>query len=91
MWAKLSDLADLTHKVYTKSLKVRPLQRPYLTLSGVVYDYHVGHEFVVDDQSSPINNCRITVCDKDTLRRSYDITHLSIKFNPGLDAVEVAL
>lgn len=50
-WTKLADLAT---KVYTKSLTVRPLHRPYISQADAVYDYTVGHEFVVVDQSSPL-------------------------------------
>lgn len=87
-WTKLADLAA---KVTKKSLTVRPLTRPYISMSAVVYDYHVGHEFVVVDQSSPLNNCRVTVCDRHTLTNTYGITHLNIRFNPGMSPVEVAL
>ena len=57
----------------------------------MIYDYTVGHEFTVADQSSPLNNCRVTVCDRHTLKKSYGLTHLQIKFNPGMAPVEVAL
>lgn len=87
-WTKLADLAA---KVYTKSLTVRPLTRPYISQKDAIYDYHVGHEFVVVDQSSPLNNCRITVCDRHTLKSHYDLTHLNIQFNPGMSPVEVVL
>lgn len=87
-WTKLADLAS---KVYTKSLTVKPLRRPYLSQQDALYDYIVGHELVVVDQSSPLNNCRITVCDRDDLKRHYGVTHLNIQFNAGMAPVEVAL
>lgn len=87
-WTKLADLAA---KVYTKSLTVRPLHRPYISQADAVYDYTVGHEFVVVDQSSPLNDCRVTVCDRHALKQTYGLTHLHIKFNPGFAPVEVAL
>lgn len=87
-WTKLADLAA---QVYTKSLTVRPVRRPYINQNGVIYDYTVGHEFVVIDQSSPLNNCRVTVCDSRELKRTYGVTHLDIKFNPGMAPVKVAL
>lgn len=87
-WTKL---ADLSHKLNTKTLVVRPLLRPYISQADAVYDYHVGHEFVVVDQSSPLNDCRVTVCDRHTLTNTYGITHLNIRFNPGMSPVEVAL
>lgn len=91
MTSRWTKLADLSVKVNKKTLTVRPLTRPYISMSAVIYDYHVGHEFVVVDQSSPLNNCRITVCDRHTLKSHYDLTHLSIQFNPGMTPVEVAL
>lgn len=87
-WTKLADLAA---QVYTKSLTVKPLRRPYISQADAVYDYTVGHELVVVDQSSPLNNCRITVCDRHDLKQHYGITHLNIQFNPGFAPVEVAL
>jgi hypothetical protein len=45
----------------------------------------------VVDQSSPLNNCRITVCDRHDLKQHYGVTHLNIQFNPGFAPVEVAL
>jgi len=45
----------------------------------------------VVDQSSPLNNCLITVCDRHELKRTYDLTHLNIRYNPGLATIEVAL
>lgn len=87
-WTKLADLAA---QVYTKTLTVRPLHRPYISQADVIYDYTVGHEMVVADQSSPLNNCRVTVCDRHSLRETYGVTHLDIKFNPGMAPVKVAL
>lgn len=87
-WTKLADLAE---KLNTKTLVVRPLRRPYISQADAVYDYTVGHEFVVADQSSPLNDCRVTVCDRHSLKQTYGITHLDIQFNPGLAAVKVAL
>lgn len=87
-WTKLSDLAD---KVNTKTLTVRPLLRPYISQADAVYDYTVGHEFVVIDQSSPLNDCRVTVCDRHTLKNTYGVTHLDIQFNPGMSPVQVVL
>lgn len=87
-WTKL---ADLKQDLVTKVLSVRPLHRPYISMDEAVYDYFVGHELVVADQSSPLNNCRITVCDRHQLKDTYGVTHLHIKFNPGMSPVEVAL
>jgi hypothetical protein len=87
-WTKL---AALSADLYTKTLTVRPLHRSYISQADALYDYTVGHDFVVVDQSSPLNNCLITVCDRHELKRTYDLTHLNIKYNPGLTSIEVAL
>lgn len=87
-WTKL---AALTDKLNTKVLTVRPLHRSYISQADVLYDYTVGHDFVVADQSSPLNNCLITVCDRHELKRTYDLTHLNIRFNPGMATIEVTL
>ena len=87
-WTKL---ADLTSKLNTKTLTVRPLHRSYISQADALDDYTVGHDFVVVDQSSPLNNCLISVCDRHELKRTYELTHLNIKYNPGLSSIEVAL
>jgi hypothetical protein len=87
-WTKLADLAA---DLYTKTLTVAPSTRPYISQQDCLYDYHVGHDFTVVDTMSPIHGCRITVCDRHTLKEHYSITHLSIRFNPGMAPVEVAL
>ena len=87
-WTKL---AALTSELNTKTLSVRPLHRSYISKADALYDYTVGHDFVVVDQSSPLNNCLITVCDRHELKRTYELTHLNIKFNPGMATIEVAL
>ena len=87
-WTKL---ADLTSKLNTKTLSIRPLHRSYISQADALYDYTVGHDFVVVDQSSPLNNCLISVCDRHELKRTYELTHLNIKYNPGLSSIEVAL
>lgn len=89
-WTKLSDLAAKVN-TQTKTLTVVPSQRPYISQDGVIYDYHVGHDFTVVDPMSPLQGCQITVCDRHTLKKAYDITHLSIRFNPGMAPVKVAL
>jgi hypothetical protein len=89
-WKKLADLAALTADV-KQCLTVAPAKRPYISMADAVYDYNVGHEMIVVDQSSPLNNCLITVLDAKTLKRSYGISHLNIVFNRGMSPVEVAL
>jgi len=87
-WTKL---ADLSHKLNTKTLTVSPRRRPYIHLDEAVYDYKVGHEFTVVDQSSPLNGCVVTICDENVLKRNYGISHIAIKYNPSLSPVEVSL
>jgi len=87
-WTKL---ADLTTDLYKKTLTVRPLHRPYLSQQDCLYDYTVGHDFLVIDQSSPLNDCLVTVCDRHTLKSTYGVSHLHIRFNPGMAPIEVAL
>jgi hypothetical protein len=87
-WTKL---ANLSTALNTKTLTVRPLHRSYISQQDALYDYTVGHDFIVVDQSSPLNNCLISVCDRHELKRTYELTHLNIKFNPGLATIEVAL
>ncbi len=87
-WTKL---AALSAELNTKTLNVRPLHRSYISQQDALYDYTVGHDFIVVDQSSPLNNCLISVCDRHELKRTYDLTHLNIKYNPGLTSIEVAL
>lgn len=85
--------ADLRVK-YTpnyKALTVRPAKRPYLNASDVVYDYTVGHEFVVTDNHSPFNGCLVTVLDTSTLKQ-HGYTHAMIQYNRDLESrVEVPL
>jgi len=87
-WTKL---AALSTQLNTKTLSVRPLHRSYISQQDALYDYTVGHDFIVVDQSSPLNNCLITVCDRRSLKDTYDLTHLNIRYNPGLATIEVAL
>jgi hypothetical protein len=87
-WTKLADMAT---KLNTKTLTVVPSLRPYISQQDAVYDYHVGHDFTIVDQSSPLNGCRVTTCDRRTLKETYGVTHLAIRFNPGMAPVEVVL
>jgi len=89
-WTKLADLADKLN-TKTRILTVVPSRRPYISQADAVYDYTIGHDFTVVDQSSPLNDCRITVCDRHQLKQTYGLTHLHIRYNPGLSPVEVAL
>lgn len=87
-WTKLADLAD---SLYTKTLTVVPSCRPYISQQDCLYDFTVGHDFTVVDQSSPLNGCRVTVCDSRVLKDTYGISHLNIRFNPGMAPIEVSL
>lgn len=74
-----------------KVLTIRPVKRPYINQTDVVYDYYVGHEFAVTDKLSPFSGCVITVLDRETLQR-HGYTHAMIHYNIADDAkVEVRL
>lgn len=89
---KLTSLAQLGDHFADKfTLHVRPRRRTYLSISDAVYDYTVGHELVVSDDSSPLNNAVISVLDAPTLKERYNIHTLSFQFNPGLAPTEIKL
>jgi len=54
-----------------------------------IYDYTVGHEFVVSDDVSPFDGCIVTVLDKRMLTQ-HGYTHATIQYNYD-HAVEVKL
>lgn len=86
-----TSFADLKG-VYTpnfKALTIRPVRRHYISESDAVYDFTVGHEFVVRDDTSPFDGCLITVLDRTTLQRS-GYTHATIEYNRDLN-VEIKL
>jgi hypothetical protein len=56
-----------------------------------MYDYMVGHELVVSDDSSHLNHAVISVLDAPTLKERYNIHTLSYHFNPGLAPTEIKL
>ena len=85
----LSQLGD--HFADKFTLHVRPRRRTYLSISDAVYDYKVGHELVVSDDSSPLNNAVISVLDAPTLKERYSIHTLSFHFNPGMAPTEIKL
>lgn len=90
-WSRLSDLAAKLNTKTKSSLVVVPSVRPYISQADAIYDYTVGHDFTVVDTMSPLQGCRITVCDRHVLKRNYELTHLSIQYNPGMAPIEVAL
>jgi hypothetical protein len=85
----LSELGD--HFADKFTLHVRPRRRTYLSISDAVYDYKVGHELVVSDDSSPLNHAVISVLDAPTLKERYSIHTLSFHFNPGMAPTEIKL
>lgn len=85
-----TSFADLDVKyVPSKALSVVPRRRHYLSASDAVYDYAVGHEFVVTDPASPFNGCFVSTLDTATLKAN-GYTSVDISYNNGLN-VEVAL
>lgn len=90
-WSKLSALTASLNTKTKAVLTVAPRVRPYISQSDAVYDYTVGHDFTVIDNMSPLQGCSVTVCDRHVLKQTYGLTHLHIKFNPGMSPVEVAL
>lgn len=85
--------ADLkqTYQPNYKRLALRPVNRPYLSESDVIYDFTVGHEFMVTDSMSPFDRCVVTVLDKHTLQR-HGYTHATIQYNTNdTSTVEVKL
>lgn len=85
-----TSFADLDVKyVPSKALSVAPRRRHYLSASDAVYDYAVGHEFVVTDPTSPFNGCFVSTLDTATLK-AHGYTSVDISYNNGLN-VEVAL
>lgn len=91
-FTSLTSLAQLGDHFADKfTLHVRPRRRTYLSISDAVYDYTVGHELVVSDDSSPLNNAVISVLDAPTLKERYNIHTLSFHFNPGMAPTEIKL
>lgn len=69
-----------TYQPNYKRLSLRPVNRPYISESDVVYDFTVGHEFMVTDRMSPFSGCVVTVLDKSTFQR-HGYTHAVIQYN----------
>lgn len=74
-----------------KPLVVRPRRRSYIMSRDVVYDYHIGHEFVVVDKLSPYAGCTISVLDAQTLRKDYGYTELHVRYNDGMAPTRISL
>ena len=91
---KFTSFADLKgmyapSKALANALSVVPRRRTYLSASDAVYDYVVGHEFLVVDSTSPFDGCFVSTLDATTLK-SHGYTAVDISYNNGLN-VEVSL
>lgn len=75
--------------VPSKALSVVPRRRHYLSASDAVYDFAVGHEFIVTDSSSPFDGCFVSTLDA-TVLKAHGYTAVDISYNNGLN-VEVSL
>jgi hypothetical protein len=73
----------------SKALSVVPRRRSYLSASDAVYDYAVGHEFVVVDSTSPFDGCFVSTLDTNVLKE-HGYTAVDISYNNNLN-VEVSL
>lgn len=87
VYTSFSDLG-VTYKP-SKALSVVPRRRHYLSASDAVYDYAVGHEFIVVDSSSPFDGCFVSTLDAQTLK-AHGYTAVDIVYNNNLN-VEVSL
>lgn len=85
-----TSFADLSNTYKpSKALSVVPRRRHYLSASDAVYDYAVGHEFIVVDSSSPFDGCFVSTLDTVTLKQ-HGYTAIDIVYNNNLN-VEVSL
>ena len=90
VFASFADLANADVKyVPSKALSVVPRRRHYLSASEAVYDFAVGHDFIVRDPSSPFDGCFVSTLDAATLK-AHGYSVVDISYNNGLN-VEVAL
>lgn len=83
---KLNSFADLK-QVFRLTLV--PRRRRYLVESDAIYDFTVGHEFVVDDASSPFDGCIVSCLDTTALKQ-HGYTHVLLHYNTDRNA-EVVL
>lgn len=90
VYTSFADLnTDGVNYTPSKALSVVPRRRSYLSASDAVYDYTVGHEFVVVDSTSPFDGCFVSTLDTTTLK-SHGYTAVDIYYNNDRN-VEVAL
>jgi len=76
-WTSLSSLQDLG---LNKSINVKPRRRSYLSQSDAVYDYMVGHDVVIIDNTSSYNGSVMSVLDTEYLKRNGYVT-LHLHYN----------
>lgn len=87
IFTSFADLVD--NYTPSKALSVVPRRRHYLSASDAVYDFVVGHDFIVRDPSSPFDGCFVSTLDAATLK-DHGYSAVDISYNNGLN-VEVAL
>lgn len=73
----------------SKALSVVPRRRHYLSEVDAVYDFSVGHDFLVVDPTSPFDGCFVTLLDKHVLKQ-HGYTAVDITYNNDR-SIEVAL
>ena len=78
-----------TNYTPSNAIFVVPRRRHYLSASEAVYDFAVGHDFLVRDASSPFDGCFVSTLDSSVLKR-HGYTAIDISYNNGLN-VEVVL
>lgn len=78
-----------TNYTPSNAIFVVPRRRHYLSASDAVYDFSVGHDFLVRDPSSPFDGCFVSTLDISVLKR-HGYTAIDISYNNGLN-VEVTL
>jgi hypothetical protein len=89
-FAELADLDDLSDEHYKfNTLSVVPRRRHYLSAVDAIYDFSVGHDFLVRDPTSPFDGCFISILDTTVLRQN-NYTSIDISYNNDR-SVEVAL
>lgn len=86
-FADLDDVYD--YFAASKALSVVPRRRHYLSEVDAVYDFSVGHDFLVVDPTSPFDGCFVTLLDKHVLKQ-HGYTAVDITYNNDR-SIEVAL
>lgn len=90
-FTSFADLDGVFDAQYTpsKALAVVPRRRHYLSEVDAVYDFSVGHDFLVVDPTSPFDGCFVTLLDKHVLKQ-HGYTAVDITYNNDRN-VEIAL